>query len=99
MNAIEIHQEVIALLQAWGYKPEVKVNKPASAYIDICFPVKNGFDTMPTRHKTLFLCSQKAICLNFITHMEINTSIYAMSAMAWNQMTTDIVVLYTKCDL
>ena len=26
MNAIEIHQEVIALLQAWGYKPEVTVN-------------------------------------------------------------------------
>ena len=38
MNAIEISQEVVALLEAWGYKPEV--NKPASAYIDICFPVK-----------------------------------------------------------
>lgn len=35
MKAIEIHQEVIALLQAWGYKPKVKVNKPADAYIDI----------------------------------------------------------------
>ena len=51
MKAIEIHQEVIALLQAWGYKPEVKVNKPTIGKIDICFPVKYGFETMPTRHK------------------------------------------------
>ena len=51
MEVLEIRQEVIALLEAFGYKPEVKVNKPASAYIDICFPVKNGFDTMHTRHK------------------------------------------------
>ena len=51
MKAIEICQEVVALLEAWGYKPEVKVNKPAVGYIDICFPVKNGFETMPTRHK------------------------------------------------
>ena len=51
MNATEIHQEVVALLEAWGYKPEVKVNKPDADYIDICFPVKYGFDTMPTRHK------------------------------------------------
>ena len=47
----EIHKEVVALLEAFGYKPEVKVNKPTVGYIDICFPVKNGFDTMPTRHK------------------------------------------------
>ena len=47
----EIHKEVVALLKAFGYKPEVKVNKPTVDYIDICFPVKNGFDTMPTRHK------------------------------------------------
>ena len=51
MKAIEIHQEVVALLEAWGYKPEVKVNKPTVGYIDICFPVKYGFETMPTRHK------------------------------------------------
>lgn len=51
MNAIEIHQEVVALLEAFWYKPEVKVNKPTVDYIDICFPVKNGFETMPTRHK------------------------------------------------
>ena len=83
MNAIEIGQEVVALLQAWGYKPEVKVNKPASAYIDICFPVKK-MDLMRCLHdtKTLFLCSQKAICLNFITHLTLSTSIYATSAMA-----------------
>lgn len=38
MNAIEIGQEVVALLQAWGYKPEVKVNKPTSSkrYIAPC---------------------------------------------------------------
>ena len=47
----EIHKEVVALLEAFGYKPEVKVNKPTVGYIDICFPVKNGFETMPTRHK------------------------------------------------
>ena len=51
MKAIEIHQEVIALLEAFGYKPEVKVNKPTVGYIDICFPVKYGSETMPTRHK------------------------------------------------
>lgn len=51
MKVNEICQEVIALLQAFGYKPEVKVNKPTVGYIDICFPVKNGFETMPTRHK------------------------------------------------
>ena len=49
--------------------------------------------------KTLFQCEQKAICQNFITHLEINTSIYATSVKAWNQMMTDIVALYTKCDL
>lgn len=49
--------------------------------------------------RTLFQCSQKAICLNFITHLEINTSIYATSAMVLNQMMTDIVALYTKCYL
>ena len=47
----EIHKEVVALLKAFGYKPEVKVNHPSVGYIDICFPVKNGFETMPTRHK------------------------------------------------
>ena len=51
MKAIEVHQEVIALLEAFGYKPEVKVNKPTVGYIDICFPVKYGSETMPTRHK------------------------------------------------
>ena len=51
MKAIEIHQEVVPLLEAFGYKPEVKVNKPTVGYIDICFPVKYGFETMPTRHK------------------------------------------------
>lgn len=51
MKAIEIHQEVVALLEAWGYKPEVKVNKPTVGYIDICCKVKDGFETMPTRHK------------------------------------------------
>ena len=51
MKAIEIHQEVVALLEAFGYKPEVKVNNPTVGYIDIYFPVKNGFETMPTRHK------------------------------------------------
>ena len=40
MKAIEIHQEVVALLEAWGYKPEVKVNKQTVGYTDICFPVK-----------------------------------------------------------
>lgn len=47
----EIHKEVVALLLAFGYKPEVKVNHPSVGYIDICCPVKNGFETMPTRHK------------------------------------------------
>ena len=47
----EIHKEVVALLKAFGYKPEVKVNHPSVGYIDICFPVKNWFETMPTRHK------------------------------------------------
>lgn len=51
MKAIEIHQEVVALLEALGYKPKVKVNNPSVGYIDICCPVKGGFDTMPTRHK------------------------------------------------
>ena len=51
MKAIEIHKEVLAMLMAWGYKPEVKVNKPTIGKIDICFPVKYGFETMPTRHK------------------------------------------------
>ena len=51
MEAIEIHKEVIALLEAFGYKPEVKVNKPTAGYIDICFPVKYGSETMPTRDK------------------------------------------------
>lgn len=51
MKSIEIHQEVVALLKAFGYKPEVKVNHPSVGYIDICFPVKNGFGTMPARHK------------------------------------------------
>lgn len=51
MEAIEINQEVIAMLFALGYKPEVKVNNPDVGYIDICCHVKNGSDTMPTRHK------------------------------------------------
>ena len=51
MKAIEIHKEVIAMLMAWGYKPEATVNKPTVGYIDICFPAKKGFETMPTRHK------------------------------------------------
>lgn len=51
MNAIEIHQEVVALLEAFGYNPEVEVNKQTFGYIDIYFPVKNGYETMPTRHK------------------------------------------------
>ena len=51
MEAIQIHQEVTALLEAFGYKPRVKVNKPTVGYIDICFPVKYGSETMPNRHK------------------------------------------------
>ena len=50
-KAIEIHQEVVALLEAFGYKPKVEVNKQTFGYVDIYFPVKNGSETMPTRHK------------------------------------------------
>ena len=67
----EIHKEVVALLEAFGYKPEVKVNKPTVGYIDICFPVKNGFETMPTRHKDAISMLAKGYLFSF--YYESNT--------------------------
>ena len=48
-----IHKEVKALLEAFGYKPEVKTytNKSGKLFVDILFHVNNGFETMPIRHK------------------------------------------------
>lgn len=48
-----IHQEVKALLEAFGYKPEVRIytNKSGKRFVDIFFHVNNGFETMPIRHK------------------------------------------------
>ena len=51
MKAIEIQNEVIALLEAFGYKPKVTLNNPIVGYMDIHFPLKNGSETMPTRYK------------------------------------------------
>ena len=65
MKAIKIRQEIVAMLMAWGYKPEVKVNKPTIGTIDICFPVKYGFETMPTRHKDAISMLAKGYLLVF----------------------------------
>lgn len=48
-----IHKEVKALLEGFGYKPEVRIytNKSGKRFVDIFFHVNNGFETMPIRHK------------------------------------------------
>lgn len=48
-----IHKEVKALLEAFGYKPEVKIYKTSYGkdMVDLYFYVTNGSETMPIRHK------------------------------------------------
>lgn len=62
MKAIEIRQEVITLLESFGYKPEVKAN--TRLYIDICFPVKDS-ETMPTRYKDAISMLSKGYLAEF----------------------------------
>lgn len=53
MELQPIQKEVVSLLQAFGYKPEVKTYHAThfKTIVEISFPVNNGFETMPTRHK------------------------------------------------
>lgn len=61
----KIQKEVKALLEAWGYKPEVRIDRPSKGYVDICFHVNNGFDTMPTRHKDAIIMLAKGYLSEF----------------------------------
>lgn len=49
IEATKIAREIVVLLEAWGYKPEVK--KLSDMYTDICCIVKDGFGSMSQRHK------------------------------------------------
>lgn len=65
MKYIELQNEVIAVLKAFGYNPEVKENTPSNGYNDIYFRVDNGFDSMQARHKDAILMLVKGHLLEF----------------------------------
>lgn len=70
-----IEYEVKALLEAWGYRPQMEITK--SGKIDIYFHVDNGFDSMPTRHKDAISMLAKGYLSEFyyggdIQHVYLN---------------------------
>ncbi len=62
-----IHSEVKALLEAFGYKPEVKKYKTNKGLcmVDLYFHVDNGYDTMPIRHKDAITMLDKGFLSEF----------------------------------
>lgn len=62
-----IHNEVKALLEAFGYKPEVKKYKTNKGLcmVDLYFHVDNGYDTMPIRHKDAITMLAKGFLSEF----------------------------------
>lgn len=57
-----IHKEVKALLEAFGYKPEVKIFKEM---VEMSFHVNNGYETMPIRHKNAISMLAKGYLMEF----------------------------------
>ena len=63
----DIQKEVKALLEAFGYKPEVKTYTTKSGYdvVDMHFHVDNGYETMPIRHKDAIIMLAKGYLAEF----------------------------------
>lgn len=62
-----IHKEVKALLEAFGYNPEVKTHTTEFGYdiVDMHFHVNNGYETMPIRHKDAIIMLAKGYLAEF----------------------------------
>ena len=62
-----IRKEVKALLEAFGYKPEVKTHTTEFGYdiVDMHFHVNNGYETMPIRHKDAIIMLAKGYLAEF----------------------------------
>lgn len=62
-----IHYEVKALLEAFGYKPDVKEYRTIGGInkVDLYFQVDNGSETMPTRHKDAIAMLSKGYLSEF----------------------------------
>lgn len=62
-----IHKEVKALLEAFGYNPEVNTHTTEFGYdiVDIHFHVNNGYETMPIRHKDAIIMLAKGYLAEF----------------------------------
>lgn len=62
-----IHKEVKVLLEAFGYKPEVKTHTTKFGYdiVDMRFHVDNGYETMPIRHKDAIIMLAKGYLSEF----------------------------------
>lgn len=62
-----IHKEVEALLEAFGYKPEVETYRSSfdEIIVDMHFHVNNGYETMPTRHKDAIIMLAKGYLAEF----------------------------------
>lgn len=62
-----IHQEVKALLEAFGYKPEVETHRSSfdKIIVDMHFHVDNGYETMPIRHKDAIIMLAKGYLAEF----------------------------------
>lgn len=63
----QIHNEVVALLKAFGYKPEIKKYQTESgkSVVDISFHVNNGYETMRTRYKDAIIMLTKGYLSEF----------------------------------
>lgn len=62
-----IHKEVKALLEAFGYKPEVETYRSSfdEIIVDMHFHVNNGYETMPIRHKDAIIMLAKGYLAEF----------------------------------
>lgn len=62
-----IHKEVKALLEVFGYKPEVETYRSSfdEIIVDMHFHVNNGYETMPIRHKDAIIMLAKGYLAEF----------------------------------
>ncbi len=67
MEINNIHKEVKALLEAFGYKPEVETYRSSfdEIIVDMHFHVNNGYETMPIRHKDAIIMLAKGYLAEF----------------------------------